>query len=223
MSKELRKDLLLVAVTEVENEKFTLDFLSEEEGMLYEVSWNLRKWDNEASGNNKWVQSDEQEANVAKWAKEVFDVDVSELKNLGDKGIRKDVYHYGTFNSLWEVSRIEKFDKSRVGEIFPVTVSAIEEDNKGIQVKFEEEGKTYSINFGTSKYMETLNRFVTDPVKRHKSLEKFQDTFGVPFEQSEVLIGQEIMIEVKLAFGKFVYTEAKKLSQKVKDSLIAKV
>lgn len=223
MSKELRKDLLLVAVTEVENEKFTLDFLSEEEGMLYEVSWNLRKWDNEATGNNKWVASEEQEQNVAKWAKEIFDVDVSELKNLGDKGIRKDVYHYGTFNSLWEVSRIEKFDKSRVGEIFPVTVSAIEEDNKGIQVKFEEEGKTYSVNFGTSKYMETLNRFVTDPVKRHKSLEKFRDTFGVSFDNKDVLIGQEIMIEVKLAFGKFVYVEAKKLSQKIKDSLAAKV
>lgn len=223
MSKELKKDLLLVAVTDVEGEKFQFDFFSEEEGSVYEVSWNLRKWDNEASGNNKWVQSDEQEANVAKWAKEVFDVDVSELKNLGDKGIRKDVYHYGNFNSLWEVSRIEKFDKSRVGEIFPVTIDSIEEDNKGIQVKFEEEGKTYSVNFGTSKFMETLNRFVTDPVKRNKSLDKFQDTFGVSFDNKDALIGQEIMIEVKLAFGKFVYVEAKKLSQKIKDSLAAKV
>ena len=51
-----------------------------------------------------------------------------------------------------------------------------------------------------------------NPNERAKKLTRFKDTFGVPFEQKDTLVGKPIMVEVKIAFGKFPYGEIKKMN-----------
>lgn len=221
---ELKKDLALIEVTEQVGKNITLSFLDVDgAGSVYDVVWNLRKYNPDAKGQDKWEQSDEQEAQVEKWSQDVFGVPMVELKNLAsgslDNAVRKDVYHYGSFNSLWEVSRIEKFSKDRVGEILTVTVKEISEDAKGFHVQFEEDGKTHAVTFTTAKFVEMLGKFVNDPVKEEKAKTKFKDTFGITYDEREKLVGEEIMIEVKLAFGQFPYAEAKKLTEARKKQL----
>ena len=224
---ELKKDLALIEVTEELGKNITLSFLDVDgAGSVYDVTWNLRKYNPDAKGQDKWEQSDEQEAQVEKWSQDVFGVPMVELKNLAsgslDNAVRKDVHHYGSFNSLWEVSRIEKFSKDRVGEILTVTVKEISEDAKGFHVQFEEDDKTYAVTFTTAKYIEIIKKFVNDPVKEEKAKVKFKDTFGIAYDEREKLVGEEIMVEIKLAFGQFPYTEAKKFTEARKKKLQAK-
>ena len=224
---ELKKDLALIEVTEELGKNITLSFLDVDgAGSVYDVVWNLRKYNPDAKGQDKWEQSDEQEAQVEKWSQDIFGVPMIELKNLAtgslENAVRKDVHHYGSFNSLWEVSRIEKFSKDRVGEILTVTVKEISEDAKGFHVQFEEDGKTYAVTFTTAKYVEILGKFVNDPVKEEKAKVKFKDTFGIAYDEREKLVGEEIMVEIKLAFGQFPYTEAKKFTEARKKKLQAK-
>jgi len=227
MSQTLLKDLALIEVTEEVGERIVLSFLDVNgAGSVYDVTWNLRKYNPDAKGQNKWEPSEEQVEQVEKWSQEIFGVPMSELKNLPsndvETAVKKDVYHYGNFNSLWEVSRIEKFDSERVGEILSVVVTDITQDSKGFHVQFEEDGKTYAVTFTTAKYVEMMKQFVNDPVKEAKAKDKFEDTFGIPYEDREKLIGEEMMIEIKMAFGKYPYTEAKKFTEARKKQMQAK-
>ena len=216
MANNLKKDLLLVEVELTEGISVVFRFLNEDEGLLYEVTWNLRKFDPD---NTKWVKSEEQEQKVAEWAKEYFGVEVAELANLGDANVYKDVYHYDTFNSLWEIKRTEKMPKDRVGEIFTVEITEVEETSKGFLPKFEEEGKTYGISgFDTSTFLKGQNKFFKDPVKEEKTKAKFLDRFGISLEDKDTLVGEEVMVEIKQT-GAYTWIEGKKFTEAKKNKM----
>lgn len=59
-------------------------------------------------------------------------------------------------------------------------------------------------------YMEDLKQWFTNPQKKVKQFKKFENKFGVSVENSDEIIGKEIMVEVKVAFGKFPYGDIKK-------------
>lgn len=216
MANNLKKDLLLVEVELTEGMSVVFRFLNEDEGLLYEVTWNFRKYDPD---NKKWIVSADQEEKVAEWAKEHFGVEVAELANLGDSNIYKDVYHYDTFNSLWEIQRTEKMPKDRVGEIFTVTITAVEETSKGFLPKFEEEGKSYGISgFDTSTFLKGQNKFFKDPVKEEKAKEKFLDRFGISLEDKDLLVGEEVMVEIKQT-GIYTWIEGKQFNKAKKEKM----
>lgn len=202
---------------ETTEQSVTFDFLDESEGMLYPVKWNIQAYDETAK---KWVDSDEQKEKVEEWAKEYFNTNLEGLNNLGED-VKKDVWHNGKFNSLWEVKYLSKFDKERKGEILNVTIKDVYRDDFGLKVKYENGGEDYACNFSTSKYFRNLKKSFTDASKEMKAKEKFEEIFGVPFEDGEKLIGEEMMVEIK-AIGVNTYAEPKKFNGTKKKAIQSK-
>ncbi|EUJ33535.1 hypothetical protein MFLO_02528 [Listeria floridensis FSL S10-1187] len=189
--------------------KATLQFVDMERGELREVIFNKNVYD---ADKGEFVPSDEKAQKVEEWCQEYFGVTFDNLPSA--VGVEKDVYTYDKFNSLWESEQIAKFDKDMVGQIISSTVTGVDDDGIGIHIKFEYDGQTYQSNMNYSDYMETLKQWFKNPQKQTKQYEKFEEKFGIPVEDKEELVGKEIMIEVKAAFGKFIYPEIKPLAKK---------
>ena len=202
---ELSENLELVAV-EYQDQKATMTFLDSEQGIIREVNFNKQAWDND---KNKFVDDAEKAEKVEKWCEELFGLTFDTLSQA--IGQTKNVYVYDGFNSLFEVSQIDKFDSSMVGEIFSTTIKSIEDTGNRISIKYEYEGKHYESKVNYGSYVEALKKWFVDPNNKAKAYEKFEKNYGVPFDRKDELIGENIMVEVKKAFGKFTYGEVKKL------------
>ena len=207
--------LELLELIEVEQtaERTVFTFLDRDRGEVRDITWNTKKYDPDT---NKWTPSQETMERVEGWAKEYFDTDYVGLANLGDQGITKDIYTYDKFNSLWESTQMAKFTKEDVGQIFSVTVTDVVEEVSGLKIKFDYEGETYQSNMGWAKYIEATKEWFLDPIKKSKQQAKFEDKFGIAFENKEQLIGRDVMVEVSLAFGTAVYVEIKPFPKKKK-------
>lgn len=205
---ELLKDLELVEVA-VEDGKAELTFLDEENMEIRKVNINKKKYDRD---KNKWFEDSEQAEKAEKIAEDEFGQSFDDLEDA--VGQRKDIYAYDKFNSLFEVQMIEKFDKDQEGLIFQTTISEITEDNVGIHIRFEYEGNKYESKMTYSDYLEAKKQFIVDPIKKQKQYEKFETKFKLPISEKEQLIGEQITVEVKVAFGKFSYAEIKPIPRK---------
>lgn len=207
---ELLEQLELVDVT-FEDKQVLLTFLDEEKGEIREVKWNKQIFD---QGTNKFIDDEEKAEKVEKWAQEYFGLSFDRLAEA--IGERKDVYAYDRFNSLYPVDIIAKFDKDQVGQIMEVTVSDVVDDGRAVLIKFEYEGDTYASKMQYADYLEVKKQWFINPVKQNKQYEKFEEKFGISIENKEELIGQKVMVEIKLAFGTHVYIEIKPFPKKKK-------
>lgn len=207
---ERLEKLELVEVT-FEDKKVVFTFLDEERGEIREVQWNKQVYD---SDNQKWIDDAEKAAKVDEWCEEYFGLEFEQLAQA--IGERKDVYAYDNFNSLWEVKMIQKFDKDMVGQIMEVEVSEVEDDGKAIHIRFEYDGETYENKMQYADYLEAKKQWFVNPVKRKKQYEKFEEKFHISIDNKEELVGKTIMIEIKLAFKKFVYVDVKPFPKKKK-------
>lgn len=191
------------------NQKAVLTFLDEEHGEIREVNFNKQSYDN---GN--FVDDPEKAEKVEGWCKEYFDLPFDELtKAIGEK---RTVYAYDKFNSLFEVAVTEKFGKDMVGQILNVEITDVIDDGIAIRIKFEYDGKTYETKMSYSDYLESRNEWFVNPQKKRKRYDQFKSKFGVDVEDGKSLIGRDAMVEVKLAFGKFVYNDMKPLPKSKK-------
>ncbi|EAE8591300.1 hypothetical protein ACVYQX_000504 [Listeria monocytogenes] len=207
---EKLEQLELVEVV-IKEGKATLQFIDMDRGELREVIFNKNVFDKE---KNKFVPDEEKAAKVEEWCQEYFQLTFDDLsKAVGEK---RDVYAYDKFNSLWESEQIAKFDKDMVGQIISSTVKDVTDDGIGVHIKFEYEGELYQSNMTYSDYMETMKKWFTNPQKQRKQYEKFEEKFGISIDNKEELIGKDIMVEVKSAFGKFVYPDIKPFPKKKK-------
>lgn len=204
MTNNLRENLDLVEVVYENGEKkAVLKFLDIENGELLEVNFNKQVYE-----NGGWVDNEEKAKKVDEWCKEYFDRDFDKLtERVGDKF---NVYKYEKFNSMWETKVVNKFDVKQKGEIFNTTISEITDTGSAISIRYEIDGNTYETKFTYGEYMEGLKQWFTNPQKKIKQFEKFEKTFGISFDEKETIIGKEIMIEIKTAFGKYAYAEIKK-------------
>ena len=205
---ELRKDLELIEV-EYQNEmkKAVLTFLDEEKGQVLEVNFNKQSYDTDAK---KFINDKEKEQKVDEWCDTYFN---TTFENLTDCiGVKKDIYHYEDFNSLWESEYAQKFDKDEVGQIFNCEITDVNDNGNMIQIFYKDKDSDvlYKSNMTYSNYIEARKQWFVDPIKRDKTYEKFKNRFGVDVENAKEIIGKDIMVEVKLAFGKFTYGDIKK-------------
>lgn len=207
---ELLEKLELVEVT-FEDKKVVFTFLDEERGEIREVQWNKQVYD---SDNQKWIDDAEKAAKVDEWCAEYFGLEFEQLAQA--IGERKDVYAYDNFNSLWEVKMVKKFEKDMVGQIMEVEVTEVEDDGKAIHIRFEYDGDTYENKMQYADYLEAKKQWFVNPVKRKKQYEKFEEKFHISIDNKEELVGKTIMIEIKLAFKKFVYVDVKPFPKKKK-------
>lgn len=207
---EILNQLELVDVT-FEDKKAVLTFLDEERGEIREVNFNKQSYDNDA---NKFIDDPEKAEKVEAWCDEHFGLTFDRLAEaIGEK---KDIYAYDKFNSLFPVKMVSKFEKDMVGQIMEIEIDNVEDDGKAIHIEFEYEGDTYENKMTYADYLEVKKQWFVNPQKQKKQYEKFEEKFGIPVDRKEELVGQKAMIEIKLAFGKFVYVDIKPFPKKKK-------
>lgn len=203
---ELLKNLELVEAAE-NNNTLTLTFLDEEHGEIREVLFHKDKFDKD---KNSWIKNDEQ----AKWANEKVQeyLGTSFENAVNAVGQKHDVYVYDRFNSLWESTSAEKFEKDEIGQIFQTVIDEVVDDGIAILTKFKWNDKNYQSKLTYAKYMETMKKWFVDPQKKTKQYQKFEKKYNVPVESALAgdLNGKTIMVEVKSAFG-YPYADVKNL------------
>lgn len=199
MENNIINDAELVDVTDRDG-KINLTFLKDD--MIYEVVWNKRKYD---PATNDRVESPEKEQQVEGWSEQFFGVPSKDIaKELGSK---HDVYVYDTFASLWE--NTNKFTKEQNGKSYRTEIERIDLEETQISIWYRIEDKLYSSKMSFNQKIR--DAYYLNPIKQRKQFAKFETKFGVPVEQKDELIGQEILVKVKCAFGKFYYGEVEKL------------
>ena len=201
---ELRKNLELVSVDyESDGKKAVMTFLDAERKEIRVVNFNRQVYK-----DGKYVDDAEKAEKVDKWCAEIFECSFDSLTSC--VGMKKDVYCYEKFNSLFEVEQIEKFDESMLGEIFQTAVKEILVDDNAIRIRYLIERKVYESKMGFAIFMQATREWFQDPIKKEKQYAKFQEKFGVPVSRKDELIGHPLMVECKKAMGKYYYGDIKK-------------
>lgn len=204
------KDLELVSV-EYDNGTATLTFLDSDQGEIREVNIRKTKYDQD---KKKQVPDEQAAIRAEETAMEFLGVAFDDIESVVDKFFP--VYIYEKFNSLKPVVVIEKFTTDEVGAIFSTPVIEVFDDGKGIHIQFEEDGKLRQSNMGYSKYDEKRKEWFVNPQQKVKQYAKFEEKFGIKVENMKELVGKEIMVEIKLAFGTAAYAEIKPFPKKKK-------
>ena len=204
----LLKDLELIDVRyENDNKKAVIVFLDESAGEIREVNFNKQVYNN---GN--FVDDAEKAAKVEEWSKEMFGLTFNTLgQAIGEK---KDIYTYDNFNSLYEVDIVNKFDDDMVGQLMEVVVTDVLDDDIAIRIRFQVDGKTYESKMSYADYVESRKEWFINPQKRDKQYDRFESKYGIKIEDKEKLVGKKVMIEIKKAMNKWVYTEVKPFPKK---------
>ena len=210
---ELKEQLEIVDVVFEDNKKATIICLDEEMGEIREINFNKQKYDQDSK---KFVDDQEKAQQVEDWCQEHFGLPFDRLaETIGE---RKDVYCYDNFNSVFPVKMIQKFDDDMVGQIFEVEIIHAEDDGKKISLQFEYEGGLYESKMQYADYLDARKEWFINPQKRKKQYEKFEEKFGLLVGEIEQMIGKTVMVEVKKAMGKYVYSEIKPFPKKKKKS-----
>jgi hypothetical protein len=206
------ENLELVAVEYDEKQpKAVLTFLDAENGEIREVNFNKNVYD---QPTGKFVPDAEKAQKVEEWCKEYFGLSFDDLgQAVGD---HKDIYCYDNFNSLFEVSMVQKFDEDMLGQILSVEVTEVVDDGKAVKIRFEYEGETYESKMTYSTYLEARKEWFVNPQKQSKQYAKFTEKFHIAIADKEQLVGKTVMVEVKKAMGKFIYNEIKPFPKKKK-------
>ena len=207
---EILENLPLVDVTYEDNEtKAVLVFLDEERGEVREVNFNRNSYD---SQKGEFVADPEKAAKIDEWCEKHFSLPFEKLSEA--IGEERTVYAYDTFNALEEFDIVEKFSKDDVGTIMEVEVKDAFDDGIKIAIRFDVDGKTYESKMTYADYLEAKKQWFVNPQKRTKQYDKFEEKFHIPVTDIDKLIGEKVMVEVKLAFKKFVYAEIKPMKKK---------
>lgn len=202
---EIRENLNLIEVRfEQDSKKAILTFLDTERGEIREVNFNRQSYK-----DGKYVDDPEKAAKVDEWCKKYFNTTFSNLPSA--VGTTKTVYCYDTFSSLFEVDTIEKFTEAQKGKLYQTTIKEIKLDDYCIRIRYEIEGKTYESKMTFGKYVEQMQKWFIDPIKKEKTLQKFAEKYGKPIEEADKLVGAKLIVEVKSAFGSHYYGDVKKL------------
>lgn len=193
------------------NQKLVLTFLDEERGEIREVNFNKQVFDKD---EKKFVPNAEKAAQVEEWCQEHFGL---AFDNMGQAiGVRKDIFCYDNFNSVFEVKMVEKFEEDMLGQILDVEICEAFDDGRKIGLRFEYEGKLYESKMQYADYLESRQEWFPNPQKREKQYKKFEEKFGMPVEDIENMVGKQVLVEVKKAMGKYIYSEIKPFKKATK-------
>lgn len=201
---QFKENLTLVQVDKEEKSVDLLFLDIEGDGCLYPVRFNKQSYDVE---KGKFVDDPEKAEKVEEWCQQYFGLTFDTIGNAVD--VKKDVYCYDKYNSLWESDSIAKFEKEDKGKIFTTEIKDIIDDGTCIKIRFEHNNNTYESNMRYSRWLEERKMFVVEPILKTKKYEQFEKKFGVSVADKDKIIGKEIMVEVQIAFNKFPYCEIK--------------
>ena len=202
---EIRENLELIEVNYSDGQKkATMVFLDAERGEIREVNFNLQTYK-----DGKYVDDPEKEAKVEKWCDDIFGTTFANLYSC--VGQKKTVYCYDRFNSLFEVDQVNKFAESMKGKLYQTSIEEVRLDDYAIRIRYKIEGNLYESKMTFGKYLENLQQWFVDPIKKEKTLAKFKEKYGKDISEANDLKGAKLIVEVKAAFGSHFYGDVKKL------------
>jgi hypothetical protein len=202
---EIRENLEMIEVNYDDGrKKATMVFLDAERGEIREVNFNLQSFK-----DGKYVDDPEKAEKVEKWCAEYFNTTFANLPSC--VGQKKTVYCYDRFNSLFEVDQVTKFADSMKGKLYQTTIEEIKLDDYAIRIRYKIEGNLYESKMSFGKYLENLQQWFVDPIKKEKAMTKFKEKYGVDISEADKLTGAKLIVEVKSAFGTHLYGDCKPL------------
>jgi hypothetical protein len=211
MAKMILKDQLELVDVQFEDKKVTLVYLDEEFGEIREVTFNKQSYD---KNDKKFIDDPAKAEQVEAWCEEFFDLPFDRLAEA--IGERRNIYCYDNFNSIYEVQMVEKFEEDMEGQIFETEIVKAFDDGKKISLQFEYEGGLYESKMQYADYLEARREWFVNPQKKEKQYKKFKEKFGFPVSDIDQMIGKVVMVEVKKAMGKYIYSEIKPFKKKAK-------
>ena len=202
---EIRENLELIEVNYENNQqKAVLVFLDAERGEIREVNFNLQSFK-----DGKYVDDPEKAEKVDKWCTDLFSCSFTQLPSC--VGQKKTVYCYDRFNSLFEVDQVSKFTDAMKGKLYQTTIEEVKMDDYAIRIRYKIEGNLYESKMTFGKYLENLQQWFVDPIKKEKTLAKFKEKYGVDISEADSLTGHKLIVEIKSAFGTHLYGDCKPL------------
>ena len=200
---EIIKNAELVEVTyENDNKKVVLTFLDREAGEIREVNFNRQSYK-----DGKYVDDPNKAAKVDEWCSEYFGTKFGKLTDC--IGVKKDLYAYPKFTSLFEVDMVDKFTEKEKGKIYQTEIKEVLVDDLFIKIRYEADNLLRETKYTCCKFIESMKQYFPDPVRKEKEYEKFKEKFGVSVENADELVGAMIIVEVKSAFNKYFFGEIK--------------
>lgn len=203
----IKKDNLELVEVEIDGQKATLTFLDEQDSVIHSVNFNKQKY-----VDNKWVDDAEKAAKIEKHCNDLFSCSFDELPTK--VGVRKTVFVYDNFSSLFEVSEVCKFTDDMKGEIFQTEIKEIIVDSYHIRIRYEIEGKLYESKQTTGQYLEGKKQWFRDPQREAREIKKFEEKYDCKITEADSLVGLPIIVEVRQAFGQNFWGDIKKPKRK---------
>lgn len=194
-------DLVLASVTYSDPQNVELTFIDPAEQNVWQIRHSMQKYD-EAS--HTFVDDKDAADKAEKWAHENFDLDFANLEDA--KGSKHTVYVKDNIKSLSPINSADKFDESMVGKTIQSKIDEVVLDDRGIHIKFSYKGKHYVSNMGFQTYITSMQKYMNDPSKRERQIEKFQATYHADLDSLDSLAGQPIMVSIR-SFNKNVFAQ----------------
>lgn len=204
-----QKEIVNVAY-EDNNQRVDFTGLHEEMGEIRMVTWNKNVFD---KNTKKFVPNADKAAQVEEWCQEYFGCTFDELGQVA-LGKRMDIYCYDTFNSFWECHPVQKFDDDMEGQILTGVIVKAEDTGNKISLIFEYDGKHYESKMQYADFLDAQQKWFVNPQKKAKQYKKFEEKFGFPISEIESMVGREVTVEVKKAYGQHIYNEIKPFPKK---------
>ena len=194
------KNCELIKAEIVNGTRLEMKFYDEENDVLRTVKFNKQNYDRE---RGQFVDDEEKAQKCEEWSQKFFGCTFDEVPE--QVGVRRDIYVYDHFCSLWEseeTQRPKKFD-SPVKGIIKTQIERIYLDNIGIHVEYRYNGDLYESKYTTSEFIKDLNKWVRDPEREDRAYKRFKDIFGKNISDKDDLIGADIQVQVKKAFSSY--------------------
>ena len=184
----------------VSGTRLEMKFYDQQNDVLRTVKFNKQNYDRE---RGQFVDDPEKAQKCEEWSQKYFGCSFDEVPE--QIGVRRDVYVYENFCSLWEceeTQRAKKFD-SPIKGIIKTKIENIYTDQIGIHVEYLYNGETYESKYTTAEFIKDLKKWVRDPEREQRAYKRFKEIFGKDIGQKDELIGTEIQVQVKKAFNSY--------------------
>lgn len=205
----LIENLELADVVREDKNKAILKLIDRDNKLIYEVNLNKLAFDRET---NTWKPNKEKAENVEKTCLEYVGYSFDELEKAIGKNFN--IYEYDWGYSFYKINTISKFKAEHKGKSFQTVIDdIIVDDVIGIHIRYKWKDETYQTNMTYGQFDEVTRQWYLVPLEKKKKYNAFLTKFGVPVEEKEKLIGKNIIINVKSAFGTHFYGELSLLEE----------
>jgi len=179
----------------IQDDKAVMTFKHPSDDVTYDVVFDKRVFDTKL---NRYREDDKKARSVDMWCVSYFNTSFNNLHSA--IGMKRDVYAYKSFNSLWEITRVDKYQSGDVGRTFTTEILEVIEDDVGIKIRFEDNGLRES-NMSCTDYDPSTRKYKPNAKKRQAQCSRFTEKFGISITNMHQLAGRSIDVTIKSYSG----------------------